>query len=108
MRKTRSYIWRLPVGWEVIHIEQYRRKYRRHYAVRWKIFLLYDTVKGAWASSIIYSLVETAKANNLNNYAYLETVLLYMPDYQNELDGIEKLMLWSGMIQQRCRLKSKS
>ena len=60
------------------------------------------------ASSIIYSLVKTAKLNNLNIYAYLETVLLYMPDYKNESEGIEELMPWSDMIQQRCRIKSKS
>ena len=40
--------------------------------------------------------------------AYLETVLLYMPDYKNEPEGIEELMPWSDMIQQRCRIKSKS
>ena len=46
----------------------------RPYAVGRKNFLFHDTVKGARASSIIYSLVETAKLNNLNIYAYLETV----------------------------------
>ncbi len=43
-----------------------------------------------------------------NIYAYLETVLLYMPDYKNEPEGIEELLPWSDMIQQRCRIKSKS
>lgn len=80
----------------------------RPYAVGRKSFLFHDTVKGARASSVIYSLVETAKLNNLNIYAYLETVLLYMPDYKNEPEGIEELMPWSDMIQQRCRIKSKS
>lgn len=80
----------------------------RPYAVGRKNFLFHDTVKGARASSIIYSLVETAKLNNLNIYAYLETVLLYMPDYKNEPEGIEELMPWSDRIQQRCRIKSKS
>lgn len=80
----------------------------RPYAVGRKNFLFHDTVKGARASSIIYSLVETAKLNNLNIYAYLETVLLYMPDYKNEPEGIEELMPWSDMIQQRCKIKSKS
>ena len=79
----------------------------RPYAVGRKNFLFHDTVKGARASSIIYSLVETAKLNNLNIYAYLETVLLYMPDYKNEPEGIEELMPWSDMIQQRCQIKSK-
>ena len=41
-------------------------------------------------------------------YAYLETVLLYMPDYKNEPEGIEELMPWSDMIQQSCQIKSKS
>ena len=80
----------------------------RPYAIGRKNFLFHDTVKGARASSIIYSLVETAKLNNLNIYAYLETVLLYMPDYKNEPEGIEELMPWSDMIQQRCQIKSKS
>ena len=80
----------------------------RPYAVGRKNFLFHDTVKGARASSISYSLVETAKLNNLNIYAYLETVLLYMPDYKNEPEGIEEMMPWSDMIQQRCRIKSES
>lgn len=80
----------------------------RPYAVGRKNFLFHDSVKGAQSSAIIYSLVETAKINHLNIYAYLETVLLYMPDYKNEPEGIEELMPWSEMIQQRCRIKSKS
>ena len=79
----------------------------RPYAVGRKNFLFHDTEKGARASSIIYSLVETAKLNNLNIYAYLETVLLYMPDYKNEPEGIEELMPWSDMIQQSCQIKNK-
>ena len=73
-----------------------------------KNFLFHDTVKGARASSIIYSLVETAKFNNLNIYMYLETVLLYMPDYKNEPEGIEELTSQSDMIQQKYQIKSKS
>lgn len=80
----------------------------RPYAIGRKNFLFHDTVKGAQASSVIYSLVETAKLNKLNIYAYLETVLLYMPDYKNEPEGIEELMPWSEKIQQRYQIKSKS
>ena len=80
----------------------------RPYAVRRKNYLFHDTITGARASSIIYSLVETAKLNNLNIYAYLEAVLLYMPDYKNEPEGIEEVMPWSDMIQQRCRIRLKS
>lgn len=80
----------------------------RPYAVGRKNFLFHDTVKGARSSSIIYSLVENTKLNKLNIYAYLETVLLYMPDFKNEPEDIEELMPWSEMIQQRCQIKSKS
>ena len=50
----------------------------------------------------MYSIVETAKANNLNVFQYLYTVLLYMPDYKNEPAGIEKLLPWSDFIKERC------
>lgn len=48
------------------------------------------------------SLIETAKANNLNTYQYLYTLLLYMPDYKNESAGIEQLMPWSKFIKENC------
>ena len=57
-----------------------------------KNFVLIESSNGAKVSAILYSLVETAKLNNLNIYAYLQTVLLYMPDYKNEPEGIEELM----------------
>lgn len=51
---------------------------------------------------IVLSLIETAKANNLNIYHYLYTLLLYMPDYKNEPAGIEQLLPWSDFIKERC------
>ena len=50
----------------------------------------------------MYSIVETAKANNLNIIQYLYTVLLYMPDYMNSSAGIEQLMPWSDFIKEKC------
>lgn len=79
----------------------------RLYAVSRKTFF-HDAVKGSRASPVVYSLVETTKYYYLNIYAYLETVLLYIPNYKNEPKSIEELMLWSEMIQQRCQVKSKS
>lgn len=49
-------------------------------------------------SAIVYSLVESAKANNINVFEYLQTVLLYMPDYKNEPAGIEDMLPWSDFI----------
>ena len=62
------------------------------------LFLLVN----ALLSAVMYSIVETAKANNLNVFQYLYTVLLYMPDYKNEPAGIEKLLPWSDFIKERC------
>ena len=72
------------------------------YATGRKNFLFHDSVDGAKATAIVMSLVETAKANNLNAYKYLYTLLLYMPDYKNEPAGIEQLLLWSEFIKERC------
>ncbi|MTK06654.1 MAG: transposase domain-containing protein [Hungatella sp.] len=61
-----------------------------------KNFLFHDTVKGAKASAIVYTLTETAKANGLNIRLYLETVMTKMLGYKNEPDSIlEELMPWS-------------
>lgn len=74
----------------------------KSYVIGRKNFLFHDTVAGAEASAIVYSLVETAKANNLDIYQYLYRLLLFMPDYKNEPDGIEDLMPWSEFMQVSC------
>ena len=72
------------------------------YATGRKNFLFHDSVDGAKATAIVMSLVETAKANNLNVYKYLYTLLLYMPDYKNEPAGIEEPLPWSTFVQDKC------
>lgn len=67
-----------------------------------KNFLFHNTVDGARASATVLSLIETSKANNLNIYQYLYTLLLYMPDYKDEPAGIEQLMPWSDFIKEKC------
>ena len=74
----------------------------KSYATARKNFLFHDTVDGANASAIVMSLIETAKANNLNIYQYLYTLLLYMPDYKNEPAGIKQLIPWSEFIKENC------
>ena len=51
----------------------------RPFTVGRKNWLFADTQKGASASAAIYSIIETAKANGLNVYTYLEFLLMYMP-----------------------------
>lgn len=74
----------------------------KSYAIGRKAFLFHTSETGAGASAVMYSIVETAKANNLNIFQYLYTVLLYMPDYMNSSAGIEKLMPWSEFIKEQC------
>lgn len=72
------------------------------YVMGRKNFLFHGTVDGANASAIVLSLIETAKANHLNVYQYLYTLLLYMPDYKEEPAGIEQLLPWSEFVKEHC------
>ena len=74
----------------------------KSYAIGRKAFLFHTSEAGAGASAVMYSIVETAKANGLNVFQYLYMVLLYMPDYKNKPAGIEKLLPWSDFIKEHC------
>ncbi|MFW5677062.1 MAG: transposase domain-containing protein, partial [Acetivibrio ethanolgignens] len=74
----------------------------KSYAIGRKNSLFHTSVDGAKASSIIYSLVETAKANKLNVFQYLYMVLLYMPGCKSGSESIEQLMPWSDFIKEHC------
>lgn len=52
----------------------------------------HDTEDRAAASAVVFILTETARANNLNIYQYLYTLLLYVPDYKDEHAGIKQLI----------------
>lgn len=77
----------------------------RPFTVGQKNWLFADTPKGASTSAAIYSLVETAKANGLNIYAYLEHLLLYIPgaECQQYPEELDELMPWSPEVQAQCR-----
>ena len=76
----------------------------RPFVIGRKNWLFADTTKGADASAAIYSIVETAKANNLNVFTYLEYLLMYMPDtdYQSNPEALEDLMPWSENVRAVC------
>ena len=77
----------------------------RPFTVGRKNWLFTDTPKGASASAAVYSIVETAKANGLEIYTYLEYLLLYMSDsdWRNRPDSLEDLMPWSKAVQTECK-----
>ena len=74
----------------------------KSYVMARKNFLFHDQADGAAATAVVFSLTETAKANNLNVYQYLYMLLLYMPDYKEKPAGIEQLLPWSDFIKERC------
>lgn len=57
-----------------------------------------DTIAGAEASAIIYSIAETAKANHLKPYNYFEYLLTEIPKHMDDHDTsfCEDLLPWSA------------
>jgi transposase len=59
-----------------------------------KAWLFADTPKGAHASAIYYGLIETAKANGLEPYAYFRQLLTQLP-YADSVEKLEALLPWN-------------
>lgn len=66
----------------------------RPFAVGRKAWLFADTARGAHASATCYSLIETAKANDLEPYAYLLHLLNHI-GAADTLEKIEALLPWN-------------
>ena len=66
----------------------------RPFAVGRKAWLFADTTRGAHASATCYSLIETAKANNLEPYAYMLHLLNHI-GAADTLEKIEALLPWN-------------
>lgn len=69
----------------------------RPFAVHRKNWLFADTVSGAKANAVYYSLIESAKVNKLNIYKYIKYLLDELPKLEDEYteDEIEKYLPWS-------------
>ena len=82
----------------------------RPFCVGKKNWKLIDTVHGAQASAILYSIVETAKANGLNVYQYFRHLLTVIPQHMEDttLDFLDDLLPWSKNLPEICRKKKKS
>ena len=63
----------------------------RPFVIGRKNWLFCDTVAGANASANLYSLIETAKANGVEPYAYLRTVFTELPQ-ATSVEEIEALL----------------
>lgn len=74
-----------------------------------KGWLFSNTAKGAEASAIIYSVVETAKENGLNPFYYLKYVFEELPNMDtNDKTKLSQILPWSSTLPEECRVPSKS
>ena len=65
-----------------------------------KNWLFSNSQKGARSSSIIYSLIETAKENGLKPFEYLKYLFETLPNTTTR--SIESLLPWSDVLPVRC------
>lgn len=69
-----------------------------------KNWLFSNTPGGAESSAIIYSIVETAKENNLNPFPYLEYLFEQLPNIDlKDKDEISALLPWSKTLPVKCK-----
>ena len=66
----------------------------RPFAIGRKNWLFANSPAGAKASANLYSLIQTAKANNLNPYEYLKQVFTQLPN-THTIEEIEALLPWA-------------
>ena len=66
----------------------------RPFVIGRKNWLFSDTPKGAAASAQIYSLIETAKANGQEPYAWLRHILEHLPTARS-VEDYEALLPWN-------------
>jgi hypothetical protein len=69
-----------------------------------KNWLFANTPKGATASAVIYSIVETARENGLIPYEYLKYLFERLPNIDTkDSAALDNLMPWSATIPGHCR-----
>ena len=81
----------------------------RGFCIGKKNWVMIDTIAGAESSAIIYSIAETAKANNLKPYDYFEYLLTEIPKHLDETDRsfLDDLLPWSPNLPANCRKPGK-
>lgn len=77
----------------------------RPFCIGKKNWVMIDTIAGAESSAIIYSIAETAKANNLKPYNYFEYLLEEIPKHMDDHDTsfCRDLLPWSDKLPAECR-----
>ncbi len=78
----------------------------RPFTVGRKNWLFAGSPAGASASATVYSIVETAKANHLNPYKYLEYLFKTLPaiPFQENSALLDPLLPWNPQVQTLCKI----
>lgn len=84
----------------------------RNFTIGRKNWVTINTIRGAKASAIIYSITETARANGLNTYYYIKYLLEQLVALVDEKGNIEQselepLMPWSKTLPADCYSKRR-
>ncbi|SHK22977.1 IS66 family transposase, partial [Hespellia stercorisuis] len=75
----------------------------RPFTVGRKNWLFSASPKGATASAMVYTMVEMAKANDLNTYKYLTYLLTQRPNEGMSDELLEQLTPWSEAAKASCQ-----
>jgi transposase len=68
-----------------------------------KNWLFSDTKRGAVASATVYSIIETAKLNNLNPYMYLVHLFTQLPNLKELTpETLKQFLPWNRLLPQWC------
>ena len=81
----------------------------RGFCIGKKNWEMIDTVNGATSSAIIYSITETAKANQLKPYEYFEHLLTEIPKHMEDTDRsfLDDLLPWSEKLPKEIKKTNK-
>jgi len=74
----------------------------RPFTVGRKNWLFSNSVDGADANAIIYTMVEMAKAYDLNVYRYLEFLLSRRPNKDMAEEELDQFAPWSELVREKC------
>ncbi len=70
-----------------------------------KNWLFSDTLEGATANSLYLTMIEMAKAYDLNLYEYLKFLLENRPSMRMSDDELAKIAPWDKRVQELCKNK---
>jgi len=77
----------------------------RPFVLSRKNFLFMNSVSGAKASAVVFSLIETAKANGLISFEYLKFLFETLPNTTSS--ALDSLLPWGAAVPEYCKMPGK-